>query len=342
MEEYRAHFQSLLIPDSEREYYLALTEAYKKASALIATPYEYKDGTWRLAKLKSIVSEIEKELISINSDFATAFKKELPEFTMVDAMACQVDHEAVLVAGGASATTYAISKAKIEELTKLERLVFTYRKKDNSLTSSSIEFSNALLNPSAQTIKAVRSKVMAGAIVGHSPDRIVKDLYGDFIVTNKSNMRTTVRTILGEASARANKQYFDEVMDNGDSWLFIATLDLKTSSICRSLDGRRWKQEPPAYFQPKLHPNCRSQLALVPASYSPKERPINLMTGADYKKVRTLKGDARDAFRKSKVTVIEGNLTYKEAIKIEPALNNKKTIDADEYFRRLGYSGFSK
>lgn len=55
--------------------------------------------------------------------------------------------------------------------------------------------------------------------------------------------------------------------------LFMATLDSKTSNICRSKDGLVFDIDDPNKPIPPLHPHCRSVLVnLVSKDWKPKQR----------------------------------------------------------------------
>ena len=65
-----------------------------------------------------------------------------------------------------------------------------------------------------------------------------------------------VRTAVNQIATRAQVETFEANRDVTDEYIYTATLDDRTSDICRALDGKRF-----AYGEgsmPPQHPNCRS------------------------------------------------------------------------------------
>ncbi len=337
MTEYLSHLQSVLIPDSERQYQRAISQSYQNTKKLL----ESSTSLYTKQRLNQILRAIEEELTSINRAFGVSLSKELIDITYMDNKA--VAEETSYIAQNAIVTApmmYAIPKKQVQHLISnlaKDNLVFSYRKTDGTVSKSSISTKNLFSSPSDQAIKKVNSIITAGVTVGDSPEKIARDIRREYTTVQKRNARTTTRTIIAQASQDAHTEFYDEYSDDIARWKFVATLDTKTSSICRSLDGRTWVEKPKSYYFPQLHPNCRSKMIGIPDGYPPQDRPINLMTPQDKKKARKLRGDDREKFLKSKIFTIEGNLTYKEAVSMYPDLDNKAFIDTDVYFRKLGF-----
>lgn len=81
--------------------------------------------------------------------------------------------------------------------------------------------------------------------------------YSDGILaTNASTARTTIRTAVQHVATTARQATWAENDDIVDGYTIIATLDSKTSTVCRSLDHKEFEiGKGPV---PPLHPNCRS------------------------------------------------------------------------------------
>lgn len=76
-----------------------------------------------------------------------------------------------------------------------------------------------------------------------------------------SNARRLVRT---EMNYVQNRAAADSIKESGMKYYrFIATLDRRTSVICRSHDGHVYSIDEyrPGENAPPLHPNCRSTIA---------------------------------------------------------------------------------
>lgn len=77
---------------------------------------------------------------------------------------------------------------------------------------------------------------------------------------NWDDARTVVRTATQQVSSESRAATWEANSDISDEYQIVATLDGKTSSTCRSLDGQKFKlnQGP----MPPLHPNCRTTTVL--------------------------------------------------------------------------------
>lgn len=76
------------------------------------------------------------------------------------------------------------------------------------------------------------------------------------LARNEQNARTTIRTAVQHVANTARYATWSENDDIVDGYTIIATMDGKTSTICRSLDGKSFDLgEGPL---PPFHPNCRT------------------------------------------------------------------------------------
>ncbi len=69
------------------------------------------------------------------------------------------------------------------------------------------------------------------------------------------------RLIRTESAHMANQATLESYMDSGvERYIYVATLDLKTSKVCRSMDGKRFlvKNAKAGVNYPPMHPWCRS------------------------------------------------------------------------------------
>lgn len=103
----------------------------------------------------------------------------------------------------------------------------------------------------------VRNAVQAGIVSGQSAAQIARDIT-DGITAKRTDaeIRSVVRTAVAHISNASREQFFSENKEIFTEELFVATLDSRTSPICRALDGQRFAigegQRPPLHF------NCRS------------------------------------------------------------------------------------
>ncbi|WP_068983879.1 minor capsid protein [Lysinibacillus xylanilyticus] len=95
---------------------------------------------------------------------------------------------------------------------------------------------------------------------GEAPDRMIGSI-AKKMNTSRSNASRLVMTESAFFSAAAQKDAYDEL--EVEKYEIIATLDFKTSSICRTMDGKIFKQEDfmPGVTANPFHPRCRTTTA---------------------------------------------------------------------------------
>lgn len=334
MEEYRRDLSSRLVPDSEIAYNKALIATYNKtANKLHSLNPDYN---WTRLRLESLLANIEKELLLLNTEYRVSFKGELPELTHYDNIAAAEEYSFNLQSAGAAVTVNAINKSKIAAVIKTDNLVFSYKTKEG-VRKTAISVASVLKSPSVNAVAKIKGLITAGAIAGDNPSKIARDIRREFVTVQKNNIRTVTRTLIAEAFQSAEAEFYAENMDQVSHFKFVATLDTRTTTICRDYDGRNFKEYPSTQYTPPLHPNCRSDIIGISPGYNGKERPINTMTPADKKKARRIKDPhEREEFLKTKIFTIDANLTYRQAEKMYPALKESELISKGTYIKKLG------
>ena len=107
----------------------------------------------------------------------------------------------------------------------------------------------------------------AGALAGETTPQIVRSLQGTAaqhytngqLVVARRAVAMMTRTTLTHTSAHARDATFRRNADVVPKVRFVATLDLRTSELCASLDGKVYGVDEP-HPMPPLHPNCRSTI----------------------------------------------------------------------------------
>lgn len=122
--------------------------------------------------------------------------------------------------------------------------------------------------------------ILARAVAtGQAPERTIREIMERFNV-GFSNASRLVRT---ETNYFENKAELESYKELGiKKFKFLATLDERTSDICRSMDGREFnvKDAQQGENAPPLHPYCRSTIVPVVDGFEPKERSMrNSMSG---------------------------------------------------------------
>jgi len=118
----------------------------------------------------------------------------------------------------------------------------------------------------AKRIEVVGDQIRTGFMTGRTNSQIASDIAGKngFLdKQNKASIKALVRTSTNHVSNIARQKTYD---DNGDivkGYEIIATLDGRTSDICRGYDGKIVKNGDEFKPMPPFHPNCRTSTAPV-------------------------------------------------------------------------------
>lgn len=122
-------------------------------------------------------------------------------------------------------------------------------------------------NETAKDLKLQVKKFLKGDINVNEIEKVIKTKYN----ANASNTDRLVRTEITRVQAESNEYWAKE--HDIKQQMFMATLDNKTSNICRSKDGLVFDIDDSSKPIPPLHPHCRSCLVnLVSKDWKPKQR----------------------------------------------------------------------
>jgi SPP1 gp7 family putative phage head morphogenesis protein len=197
-----------------------------------------------------------------------------------------------------------------------------------------VQATGALLEPfvqgwSGRTLERVEGAIRLGYAQGRTTDEIIRTVRGtkaanfsDGILagTTKRDAAAVVRTAIQQVSNQAQQAVYTSNEDIVEGYEWVSTLDMRTSSQCRSLDGLVFKlgkgPVPPA------HISCRSTTV-------PKLTGIDLNEGS----TRASKG-AKGGEQ------VSAELTYYDWLKKQPASFVEDAIGKDraQLFRKGGLS----
>ena len=174
---------------------------------------------------------------------------------------------------------------------------------------SGANFSARVWSNTDDLAKALRKELMVSFLTGRSLSDTARIIEKQFDVENWK-ARRLIRT---EASYVTNQLALKAYEDAGiERYIYVAILDLKTSEVCRELDGKAFKVKDakPGVNLPPLHPWCRSTTI---AYISPQV-------------LAKMKRRARDPVAGKNYT-IPANMTYKEWYKkyVAPSTSADKT-----------------
>lgn len=149
-------------------------------------------------------------------------------------------------------------------------------------------FSKRIWKDANKLATTLKDTLTNGLIRGESIDQMTKRLLTR-IDASKSHARTLIRTESARIYEEATKESYKEC--GIEKYIYLATLDRKTSLICQELDMKSFPLDKAKAGEnyPPMHPNCRST------------------TMADTKPLKRL---ARGSDGKN--YTVDGNLSYKE------------------------------
>lgn len=330
----------------------------KALRAQLAQIYRILDGAG-VASYEQFVSDLEKRISPWTKQSAAEVKATI-QTGIDDGLIAQGTSSAGAAAGMTSsqvANTALISQTALRNAAAMGPIELTVigSKKNYSLGR---EFARAFLEPDGSTTqqafdKAVRGledkfdvAVKSAVVSGQTTQDLVKELIGD-----GKQAPGAIDPILRQvnAAARTGAQHVANAVQSVqlnenemvDFVRYSATLDQRTSPICRALDGKVYKKGDSP--QPPLHWNCRSTLvAHVPG----RERGSRSMTMAvveDGKiKYRGAYGDQSKFTAKQKDLLAQNRSgippTYDDWLKAQPAAAQQAILGRKgaERFQRNG------
>lgn len=164
-------------------------------------------------------------------------------------------------------------------------------------TSDGKEFSQRIWDRGDKLVNLLKDNLIRNIASGASPKESIKDIEIRFNVSKSAASRLVYTETSAISSLATNKSY---IKMGVKKYEILATLDLKTSDICRNQDGKKYdiKDYRVGITAPPFHPNCRTDT--IPCFDDDLERRLDNSVGRM----------ARDPLTGKSVRV--GNLTYKE------------------------------
>ena len=158
-------------------------------------------------------------------------------------------------------------------------------------------FSDRIWKNQEKLINSLQEELLGSAMRGDKIDRAIKNL-AEKMEVSKSNASRLIRTESAFISNLAMTNAYEK--GTCEKYEILATLDLKTSEICRHMDGKKFpfKDKLVGVNHPPFHPNCRT--VTIPCYDDDIERRLDEKSGRM----------ARDPETGKSVRV--ENLTYKE------------------------------
>lgn len=143
-----------------------------------------------------------------------------------------------------------------------------------SATFEGTTYSSRIWENKKSLVKSCRKQIENGIIQGHSIDKMakaIKDQFGTSAYQSKRLVNTEMARVVSEAQ---NKIYEESGVVK--KVMYDATLDNKTSEICKSRDGKTWELNDESKPSIPAHPNCRSCWIPIVDGYKPKTKRDNI------------------------------------------------------------------
>ena len=183
-------------------------------------------------------------------------------------------------------------------------------------TSDGREFSKRIWGRGEKLTASLKDNLIRDIIRGASPEETAKNIKKEF----NASKANAIRLAYTETAAISSKATQDSYKNIGvKKYQILATLDLKTSDICRDMDGKifDYKDYRIGITAPPFHPNCRTET--VPYFDDDIQREIDNSLGRMARDPETGKSGRTK------------NLTYKEWYsKYVAESNDKKMINFKE------------
>lgn len=257
-----------------RTYKDAIKESMQRLAALDAEPSATKsarlqailanlkgslDG-WANASTALSVEELQ-ELVEVQANFASGLlKAEIPEDLRWQVRNVQISPQFAEAVATIDPTTY-----NVVTLSDDLGAAVTGTPKPFKLDlagGSTITLPNgANLATSFKRLAEKQAEIFAkevrnGLILGDASPKIARRLRGQLTDVPSNQIKTMVRTSVNQVANAASQAVYTQNRDVTKKYKYVATLDSRTSPICRTLDGRTFEYgkgpTPPQHF------NCRS------------------------------------------------------------------------------------
>ena len=122
------------------------------------------------------------------------------------------------------------------------------------------QFSERIWSNRTKLVNEMRQTITQGMIQGHSVQKMSRELSGKMDSSYKNSLRL-IRTETAYVATEATAKNYQSV--GLAQYIFIGTLDSKTSKLCQDLDGKVFNLEDKQVGKNcvPMHPNCRSAIA---------------------------------------------------------------------------------
>ena len=200
-------------------------------------------------------------LVELQAEFVTnVLNGELPDDLLLQVRSVQISPQFAQAVATVDPTTYNVVTLS-DDLGATVRGVPKEFKLDIGDGSTITLPNGATLATSFRRLAGKQAEVFSrevrnGLLLGESTEKISRRLRRQLIAVPNNQIKAMVRTSVNQVANAASQAVYSQNPEITSKYQYIATLDSRTSAICRALDGRTFTYgkgpTPPQHF------NCRS------------------------------------------------------------------------------------
>lgn len=204
------------------------------------------------ARLNKLLRDLEEALTGLTGDWQTKLTEDLKELAAYEA-----EWNVKTLTTNVNAEFVTPTAEQVWAAAEFQPL---------SLSDKPVDFTKLMSGWGETEVARLVTGVKMGFVQGQTTRQIVKNVVGagGLADISERNAATVIRTALSHVSNEARNETYRQNDDIIEKYEIVATLDSRTSTICRSLDGQEYKigKGP----RPPFHPNCRTTTAPVISS----------------------------------------------------------------------------
>lgn len=204
------------------------------------------------ARLNKLLRDLEEALTALTGDWQTKLTKDLKELAAYEA-----EWNIKTLTANVNAEFVTPTAEQVWAAAEFQPL---------ALSDKPVDFTKLMAGWGETEAARLVTGVKMGFVQGLTTRQIVKNVVGagGLADISERNAATVIRTALSHVSNEARNETYRQNDDIIEKYEIVATLDSRTSTICRSLDGQEYEigKGP----MPPFHPNCRTTTAPVISS----------------------------------------------------------------------------
>lgn len=204
------------------------------------------------ARLNKLLRDLEEALTGLTGDWQTKLTEDLKELAAYEA-----EWNVKTLTANVNAEFVTPTAEQVWSAAEFQPL---------ALSDKPVDFTRLMAGWGETEVARLVTGVKMGFVQGQTTQQIVKSVVGagGLADISERNAATVIRTALSHVSNEARNETYRQNDDIIEKYEIVATLDSRTSTICRSLDGQEYEIGKGPI--PPFHPNCRTTTAPVISS----------------------------------------------------------------------------